>query len=76
MLVEGGSVRARTARACEEGGAVVSDMCMCMCMHMHIVMCVWAGAAWADLLYSLLHIPLYRKLLYKAIFVRVRLFPY
>jgi hypothetical protein len=41
-------------------------MCMCMCMHMHIVMCVWAGAAWADLLYSLLHIPLYRKLLYKA----------
>ena len=38
--------------------AVVSDMCMCMCMHMHIVMCVWAGAAWADLLYSLLHIPL------------------
>ena len=55
---------------------MVSDMCMCMCMHMHIVMCVWAGAAWADLLYSLLHIPLYRKLLYKAIFVRVRLFPY
>jgi len=34
--------------------AVVSDMCMCMCMHMHIVMCVWAGAAWADLLYTAL----------------------
>ena len=53
--------------------AVVSDMCMCMCMHMHIVMCVWAGAAWADLLYTALpllfahcwHIPLCnRKLLY------------
>ena len=48
----------RTARACARKVAVVSDMCMCMCMHMHIVMCVWAGAAWADLLYSLLHIPL------------------
>ena len=35
--------------------AVVSDMCD-----------VLAGAAWADLLYSLLYIPLYRKLLYKA----------
>ena len=44
--------------------AVVSDMYMCM--HMHIVICGRAPA-WADLvLYSLLYIPLYRKLLYKA----------
>ena len=41
--------------------AVVSDMYMCM--HMHIVICGRAPA-WADLvLYSLLYIPLYRKLL-------------
>ena len=53
----------------EEQVAVVSDMCMHMLhvhVHAHAHCDVWAGAAWADLLYSLLYIPLYRKLLYKA----------
>ena len=54
VLVEGGSVRGQLVLGEEvtRKVAVVSDMCD-----------VLAGAAWADLLYSLLHIPLYRKLL-------------
>ena len=56
----------RTARAWrgsnEEGGGGLRHVHV----HAHAHCDVWAGAAWADLLYSLLYIPLYRKLLYKA----------
>ena len=71
VLVEGGSVRGQLMLG-EEGGGGLRHVHA----HAHAHCDVWAGAAWADLLYSLLYIPLYRKLLYKAIFVRVRLFPY
>ena len=55
MLVEGGSVRGQLMlySCLARKVAVVSDMCD-----------VLAGAAWADLLYCLLYISLYRKLLY------------
>ena len=47
-----------------------SDMCMHMCMCMYACTCATCWRAprgpTSDLLYSLLYIPLYRKLLYKA----------
>jgi hypothetical protein len=47
----------RTARAWRGGLRHVHE-------HAHAHCDVWAGAAWADLLYCLLYISLYRKLLY------------
>jgi hypothetical protein len=46
----------------EEGGGGLRHVHV----HAHAHCDVWAGAAYADLLYSLLYIPLYIKLLYKA----------
>jgi hypothetical protein len=63
VLVEGGSVRGQLVLG-EEGGGGLRHVHVHAHAHAHCD--VWAGAAWADLLYSLLYIPLYRKLLYKA----------
>jgi len=56
----------------EEGGGGLRHAHAHAHAHVHVHVCcmcdVLAGAAWADLLYtgSLLYIPLYIKLLYKA----------
>jgi hypothetical protein len=54
VLVEGGSVRGQLMLG-EEGGGGLRHVHA----HAHAHCDVWAGAAWADLLYSLLCIPLY-----------------
>jgi hypothetical protein len=62
VLVEGGSVRGQLVLG-EEGGGGLRHVHAHVHVHVHAhAHCdVWSGAAWADLLYSLLCLPLYRN---------------